>query len=273
MKKKIKKAIYTILELVLIGVIAYNLYNIGDYFYGRYKAQKNFDKTHAIYEEVIEQELNKKFGSGELSEAEKRALEELQAKELMKKLREINKDVYAYIKIEGTTIDYPVVYKDNAYYLRRGIDRQYSLPGMIFIEETNKPDFSDRNTTIYGHRMSGASKKLAPMFGDLKELIDKDFVDSLPDKVVKIYTEEGVSRYRIFSGYHVDAYDDYRSFDMGDEEWINYLNKFTKSSALDFNLGRELKADDKIITLSTCDHLEHPDDDGRFAIHAVLENK
>lgn len=144
---------------------------------------------------------------------------------------------------------------------------------MIFIEETNKPDFSDRNTVIYGHNMSNASKKYAPMFQDVEKFTDKDFVGSIKDKVVKIYDEDGVKTYRIFSAYHLNAYDDYRRSEMDDDQWLAYINDFRQKSILDFQYEKDLKSSDKIITLSTCDNEEINDENGRYTVHAVLQEE
>lgn len=68
-------------------------------------------------------------------------------------LKEKNPDVYAWISIPGTAIDYPVLQRenDNTYYLDHTIDHEEKTEGAIFTENYNNTDFEDPNTVIYGH--------------------------------------------------------------------------------------------------------------------------
>ena len=80
-------------------------------------------------------------------------------------LRQQNPDIIAWIYSTDTPINYPVVQsEDNSYYLRRLIDGTRNTAGTIFADFRNAPDFSDRNTLVYGHNM-----KNNPMFGTLSE--------------------------------------------------------------------------------------------------------
>ena len=68
-------------------------------------------------------------------------------------LKEKNPDVYAWINIPGTAIDYPILQRenDNTYYLDHTIDHEEKTEGAIFTENYNNTDFEDPNTVIYGH--------------------------------------------------------------------------------------------------------------------------
>ena len=79
-------------------------------------------------------------------------------------LREVNTDVYAWITVPGTVIDYPILQHatDNTYYLYYNIDGSYGYPGCIYTENLNSKDFTDNNTVIYGHNMKDGT-----MFTDL----------------------------------------------------------------------------------------------------------
>ncbi|WP_297377491.1 class B sortase [uncultured Helcococcus sp.] len=263
MKKKTRNRILTFIQIVLLIFIAYNVYQIGSYYYSRYKAQQNYDQTSKIFEQVVNKDKDNKLDSEEL-----KALRDRNSKQLIEDLKKKNADIEAYIRINDTRIDYPIVYKDNDYYLRRDINGKYSIPGTVFIEETNKKDFSDRNTTVYGHNMSIASPNLAPMFTDLEKYGKEDFVKSGKARTIEIYTPNGVLEYEVVSAYYIDAYYDYRSFDMSDEAWVQYANKLVNKSKLDFGFDREVGPEDKMLTLSTCDNV---DDIGRFVVHAILK--
>ena len=60
-------------------------------------------------------------------------------------LREKNPDVYAWIRIPGTDIDYPVLQRegDNSYYLNHTLEGKERPEGAIFTEGYNGQDFSD----------------------------------------------------------------------------------------------------------------------------------
>lgn len=67
-------------------------------------------------------------------------------------LTEINPDIVAWIYIEGTEINYPVVQGiDNQYYLKHLFNGKWNSSGCIFLDSRNTPDFSDRRSIIYGH--------------------------------------------------------------------------------------------------------------------------
>ena len=74
-------------------------------------------------------------------------------------LQSVNPDVYAWITVPGTEIDYPILQhpSDNSYYLMHNIDGSYGYPGCIYTENLNSKDFTDNNTVIYGHNMKNGS--------------------------------------------------------------------------------------------------------------------
>lgn len=86
-------------------------------------------------------------------------------------LKAINSDVIAWLTVDDTNIDYPVLQGDtNLTYMNQDIYGEFSLAGSIFLDIRNKPDFSDNYSLIYGHNMDEHL-----MFGDLALFKDKDF--------------------------------------------------------------------------------------------------
>ncbi len=89
-------------------------------------------------------------------------------------LRSINPDVFAWLTVYGTSIDYPVLQaKDNLVYINTDAEGNYSLSGAIFLDSRNANDFSDYNSIIHGHHMAASA-----MFGDLSKFNDQTFVDT-----------------------------------------------------------------------------------------------
>ena len=70
-----------------------------------------------------------------------------------------NGDIYAWIHIPDTKIDYPVLQHptDNSYYLNHNLDGSRGYPGCIYTEDYNKKDFTDPNTVLYGHNMKNGT--------------------------------------------------------------------------------------------------------------------
>lgn len=89
-------------------------------------------------------------------------------------MKELSEDVVAWISIEDTTIDYPVVQGEtNSDYLNKNAYGDYSLAGSIFLDFNNSPDFTDSYSILYGHHMSGGY-----MFGAIDDFENKAYFDS-----------------------------------------------------------------------------------------------
>lgn len=85
----------------------------------------------------------------------------------------INGDVKAWITVDGTNIDYPVLQTDNNLtYMDKDVYKDFSLAGSLFIDARNSGDFTDPYSLIYGHNMD---KHL--MFGDLALFKEKTFFE------------------------------------------------------------------------------------------------
>ena len=108
----------------------------------------------------------------DLSEFNARGMESVKNRDL-KQLMKINPDTAAWLILDGTHIDYPVVQgKDNFEYLDLDFYRNFYAGGSLFLDHENSKDFSDRYNVIHGHHMSEGA-----MFGDLDKFLDRDFLD------------------------------------------------------------------------------------------------
>lgn len=88
--------------------------------------------------------------------------------------KEIQGNMVAWISIDGTSIDYPIMQgENNNEYLNKNPYGEYSLSGSIFLDSRNASDFSDRYSLIYGHHMSGDV-----MFGALDAYLEKSYLES-----------------------------------------------------------------------------------------------
>lgn len=177
------------------------------------------------------------------------------------KVKSINNDTVAYLKVPNTKIDYFVVNgRDNAYYLTHNFEKKYSVAGWIFSDYHNQFDGMDKNTVIYGHNMVDQS-----MFGSIPSMFQSKWYSNDDNLKILLFTEKGNFLYQIFSFYTVGDEDYYiQTKFSSDQVYMEFLNTIQKRSLYYF--GDILSADDRILTLSTCT----PSGDGRMVIHARL---
>lgn len=179
-----------------------------------------------------------------------------------------NADIYAWIEIPGTAIDYPVVQResDSSYYLSHNTDGEEDAAGAIFTEDYNSKTFQDANTVLYGHNMKNGS-----MFQNLHSYADRSFFDE--HREVIVYMPDAVLHYKIFAAYLYDSRHLLQSFDFSDPTVMgNYLESIQSLRSMNANIDTEMELDstDKIITLSTCYKGQN---DKRYLVQAVLESE
>ncbi len=181
-------------------------------------------------------------------------------------MREINSDLYAWIYIPGTQVDYPIAQaseQDDSFYLTHDIYKNYSIYGTIYTEKCNSKDFSDPNTLIYGHEMLNGS-----MFQNLHYYEDAEYFNKNP--YFYIFTEDRVLTYEIFSAFQYDDRHIMYAFDFTQpNEYQSFLNEAMnpQSSIANVRDGVEVTTDDKIVTLSTCDG---SNSENRYLVCGVL---
>ncbi len=104
-------------------------------------------------------------------------------------LMAINSDVCAWVTLDNTRIDYPVLQgSTNLTYINRDVYGKFALAGSIFLDTRNKHDFSDAYSLLYGHHMENGG-----MFGDLDLYKDQAFFEEnatgkliLPDRTYSL---------------------------------------------------------------------------------------
>lgn len=151
-------------------------------------------------------------------------------------LQAVNPDIYAWITVPGTVIDYPILQhaSDNTYYLMHNIDGSYGYPGCIYTENMNSKDFTDNNTVIYGHNMKNGS-----MFAQLHKFEDPDFFNE--NREVLIYLPDEVLHYTIFAAHIYDDRHLLYSFDFTDPEvYQKYLDSIFSTRDMSANIDKDI---------------------------------
>lgn len=180
-------------------------------------------------------------------------------------LKAINEDVYAWIYIPKTKVDYPVLQSkgDQSYYLNNTFEKKEDLKGAIYTENLNAKDFSDPNTVIYGHNM-----KDGLMFTELHKYEDETFLKQSP--YVYIYTPDAKRKYEIFAAVQFDDRHLLKSINFKDPvSFEQFLSDVRGRRDMVSHVNEAVKVDknNKIITLSTCDNTN---EESRWLVTAVL---
>ncbi len=183
-------------------------------------------------------------------------------------LHAVNPDIYAWITIPGTNIDYPILQNatDDEYYLRYNMNGTKGYPGCIYTEKINSKDFTDFDTVVYGHNMRNDT-----MFATLHYFEDSAFFANCP--YVYVYLEDKVLVYEIMAAYTSDNLHILYSNDFTTAEGRqNYLDNIYKQAENSTNVRSEVQAtqESHILTLSTCIQGKSQN---RFLVQAVLLNE
>lgn len=166
-------------------------------------------------------------------------------------LQKENPDIYSWITIPGTPIDYPVLQNEDEldYYLMHNLNGSYGYPGCIYTQYVNAMDWTDSNTVIYGHNMKDGS-----MFAALHHYQEQEFFEENP--YVYIYSPEEIMVYRIFAAYETSDVHLLLAFDTENEdsygEYLKGILENEESMGNHFDRTLALESKDKIISLETC---------------------
>ena len=162
-----------------------------------------------------------------------------------------NPDIYSYITVPGTQVDYPVLQnKERDYYLNRNLELSQGYPACLYTNPENAKDYSDYITVIYGHNMKNKT-----MFGSLHSYDDEAFFKE--NNTFEIETRDALYKYQIFAA--VNYNDDYipqyynvKSYDSVSSFITSMKEEGTKKTPDYFDTENEPSDGDKIVVLSTC---------------------
>lgn len=262
-RKLNKKTIYTVIGIAALTVALVCAMILGVKQYRLWKSQQMYEKlaqSTTAQEVTSTEELQSEEGTTQALEGYKKEAVRLMTKygiEVPEKNidfdamhREISEDIYAWIYIPNTHIDYPVFQHptDNSYYLEHNIDGSEGYPGCIYTENYNAKDFSDPHTVIYGHNMRDTT-----MFSDLHLYEDEEFFEN--NRYVYIYTEDMVYVYKIFAAYQTNNAHQLLNYDFSNKNTVKSYLENTASRMEEPKVYDEdtvFSEDDQILTLSTC---------------------
>lgn len=167
------------------------------------------------------------------------------------KLKKKNPDIYAWIEIPGTAIDYPVLQsapgQKEDYYLNHSFHGSYGAAGSIYSQKGTAKDFSDPVTVLYGHNMANGS-----MFADIRKFEETGFFKE--HDTAYVYLPEKILVYKIISYYVADSSHIQDAWHPEKKEGFREYIKAVMSGKQGGNIrkGTDLAVSDHILTLSTC---------------------
>ncbi len=161
-------------------------------------------------------------------------------------LQALNAEVFAWLTVYGTNIDYPVAQgEDNMKYVNTNAEGLRALSGSIFLDCGNSNDFTDFNSILYGHHME---KKA--MFGPIGDFLGKEMFNT--HRYGNLYFGGKNHGLEFFAFLHADAYD--HAIFTADIE-----GETERQALLDDLLARaihkrdiDVTTGDHIVLLSTC---------------------
>jgi sortase B len=230
--KKYKKAILNlILYIILLSILIYS----GIKIFKWYKDKTNNNKIVEQIKSTVIVEENNEDGNENGYTVD------------FNKLKEQNNETIAWLKINNTNIEYPVVKgTNNSFYLNHSFDKSKNSAGWIFADYKNKFDNTDKNIVIYGHNMRDGS-----MFGSMLNILDAKWYENEENTNITLYTENEKCIYKVFSIYKIESEDYYIKTEFSDDNnFEQFVNTIKKRSIKEFNT--DVSKDDNILTVSTC---------------------
>lgn len=241
-------------SIVLLTLSIYSLM-------GMYLEEKKDNQTYETIRNIYE----KPTGTEPFQEEKGNPIEEVD--EGLLALHGENPDCVAWLAVEGTVIDYPVMYRpqDKNYYLKRDFYGEWSANGSLFVAEHCDPDACD-NLIIYGHHMNSGK-----MFAALEDYKSEDFYQE--HKYISLKTLHGNEKCEIMAAFSTSVYTKggfvYYSFAEADEkqEYDAFVSECKERSLYETDCQAEYG--EKLLTLSTC---EYSQKNGRMVVVAKQIN-
>jgi sortase B len=253
-----------ILNFIVLLLVLAGSFLIGLHFWNMYQYNKSLEENERIKDAFYQsiEESDPEDSETVIIEEPERPQEWILREEYLPLLAE-NKDTVGWVKIDGTTIDLPVVQgEDNQYYLKHAYSGVYSASGTIFMDFRNDIQ-DDNNILVYGHTIRANN-----MFADLNHYVNKASGQEYyqEHKELQFNSLYQDSIYDIFAIYIVDLNQEayYLFPNYEEDEFDTYLDDIRRRSLVESDL--QVNQTDQMLTLVTC---YPPLDDARTIIHAV----
>lgn len=187
-----------------------------------------------------------------IAETEKVTTEQVEYTLNFDPLWQLNPEIYAWIEIKGTKVDYPVLQSPNndSKYLTTAYDGSWYIGGSLFTQATyNNTDFNDPVTVIYGHTMMSGT-----LFGQLQSVYTNPATFASHDDII-IYLPGEVRHYTVFAAVPFERHHILDTYDFSVKYWYDrFFDQVSKIRSFSACFNRELMPEfgDRVLILSTC---------------------
>ncbi len=170
----------------------------------------------------------------------------------MAQLREQNEDIFAWVNVPDTAIDYPVCQSgegDDSFYITHNYLKQADPKGAIYTECANLKDMCDFNEVLHG-----SSPVDGTMFADLQKFLDRTYFED--HEYIYVYTEDNALIYVIFAAY---TREDLRLIEEYDFTYVSGCRAFLDEIYHNRSMSKQIRSgwenmvqpENFIITLTT----------------------
>lgn len=179
-------------------------------------------------------------------------------------LKKKNTDLRGWLRIQGTAIDYPIMFTegDNDYYLNHDFFRNTDRNGLLVLDKRCQGDLSGNHLLIHGHNM-----KSGAIFGTLKYYKDETYMRK--HQGIELDTDTEQRFYEVIAVLDTSAdgesgfnYADYIT--LGDKDTFDTYVANLKLRSI-HKIASTAAWGDELLTLSTCDYTMK---DGRLLVVA-----
>lgn len=265
-KKRIDRDVYLFAAMLTIALLYVGIYYVkqveADRQYRSLKERSAVPTVYNIQDLVPERDEDPEPGAD---------MEEIEAALQLRKVNmidfeelwKVNEDIYAWIEVPGTDVNYPVLQHptEDDYYLEHTMEHVAGRPGSIYSEAIHPKDFSAANTILYGHNMSNGT-----MFASLHRYEDRAFLKEYP--YIYLYLPERTLLYQVFAAtMFSDVYLPYYCDFEEESARASYVEEI-RNLALCQDDCVTIEPSDRLLTLSTC--MANDDPKHRFLVEAVL---
>lgn len=275
-----RKVLFILAAVVLLGVAAWAIWGLSSSLQDHAEQDEIFQRLRKIATEDNPTDLGPGFRGEGISAASEpsQAVESEEEPELIpmpeaastshdiQALQEENPECVAWISIEGTDIDYPVMWSpdDPDYYLDHSFEKTSNRHGVPFLDYRCNINTAD-NLIIYGHHFVEGE-----MFSTLHKYASYSYYEEHP--IITLETAEGASQYRIAAVLRVSG-------TVYPTKWSIFNSLYMDAAEFE-EMAQEIEAQtlystgvlpvygDHLLTLATCEYTQK---NGRLAVVAVKE--
>ena len=250
---KIYVAVMAVLNIAVLVFLAWHLHSTGNW-------KDTIDNTPAVDPEADYYHAEEVFGET-LAPMYKgvRFPDGIQAS--FRPIYSANEDTIGWIRLDGTSIDYPVMQsEDNEKYERRNFYLESDHRGSVWMDYRNAVGVGSGSlskvTIIYGHHLTTDEC----IFAELEQYMDVNFYKTHP--VVEMNTIYNNYKWKVFACFitNVDGKDDnghvfyYWDPYIKDSEMTDFTGEILKRSWF-INPAVDVVPTDKLLCLSTCTYI------------------